>query len=161
MYENVLKQDKTYFVLANGEVKTLYKAEVDTVGLKIICYDRASVTGTSILNIQEVSCILTKFSENYNDRLREFFKFIANDMGADSMLYKYIHAIWVCDIEGAEIYTNMDTALQDKFMTYMEYLTDIEDVDRNIAYYFNEVHCIQEIVYSKLDINWYKWIFKK
>jgi hypothetical protein len=119
-------------------------------------YDRTSLTGLSPLNTQELKTTLTEYSNEYCSKLKEFIKFLYNDLKSPDqrLLYEYIGHIWNGNEKKAGECYDEDCSLPEKFEAYMQELISCEVGDPDIVHYFHVIHCEQEITYPKYSEKW-------
>ncbi len=157
MQNTDLVTDKTFFIMKDGDVKTYYKTQVIDGQLQVLVYDRNSITGFSPLNTQEVKTILTEYSNEYCERLKEFIIFLYHDLlhkENKPLLYEYIAHIWNGNDEKAWECYEEDCSLPEQFVAYMQELISCGVADPDIVAFFNVIYCEQEVTYPKYSQKW-------
>lgn len=150
-----LVTDKTFFIMQDGEVYTYFRTGMRNNRIVyIFVYDRTSSTGISILDWRNVKSILTEGTEEYDNKLKEFMKFLYNDLKDNKMLYRYICHIWNGNSDAAFDLYNEDCSLSEQYIKYMQELINRNAFDSDIVNYFYKVYCEQEITYPKYSEEW-------
>lgn len=151
----LLEKNVTYLITKENQCKTFYKTQVKGNKVNLLVYDRTHPSGLSIIKTNQINSCININSFSYAEELKEFIKFLYDDLQYNIELYSYIIAIWNNDIKSSQELYDENCCLPE----YMEqYLSNIIISNRYynipVVLYFYEVFYMQELLYDKYSEEW-------